>query len=187
MLLSEAAMDDRVVTVDNEPGSEMLSGSSRLGARTDARNVMDSLRRVVLALRSAGETPGREHGLTTARLFVLRQIAANPGLGLSELAARTLTRASSVSEVVSRLVEAGLVERRIGAPDRRRAELRLTPAGEAVVAPAPETPQERLVAGLRALPDETRRSLAAGLVAWLAAAGLQDAPSVMFFEEPHQS
>ncbi|HSA56489.1 MAG TPA: MarR family winged helix-turn-helix transcriptional regulator [Gemmatimonadaceae bacterium] len=180
MLIEDLKSD--VAAVEVEPGSVKLSGSSRPGARAEARAVMEALRRVVLALRSVGEGPARDHGLTSARLFVLRRIAAHPGQGLAELAARTLTRASSVSEVVTRLVEAGLVERHSGATDRRRVELRLTPAGEAMIAGAPETTQERLVAGLLALPDETRRSLAEGFAAWLAVSGLADAPSVMFFE-----
>lgn len=181
MSLAEAMTADRMEAADARPGSTALSGLARVSARTDARVVMDSLRRIVRSLRAVGDGPVRRHGLTSARLFVLRQIAAHPGLGLGDLAARTLTRESSVSEVVTRLVDAELVERRGATGDRRRVELRLTPAGEHAIAEAGETPQERLIAGLRALPDEERHALAEGFAAWLALSGLQDAP-VMFFE-----
>lgn len=169
----------------DEPEGEMPSGSSRPppgGWAADAAVVMDSLRRVVQALRSMGRTPAPGPRVTAAQLFVLSQIAAQPGQSLVELAGRTLTRESSVSEVVARLVRRGLVERRTAALDRRRLVLTLTPMGERIVATASGTVQERLVAGLRALPDETRRALADGFHAWLEASGLRDAPAPMFFE-----
>jgi len=169
----------------DEPEGEMLSGSSRTPPgcwALDAAIVMDSLRRLVQVLRSMGRTPEQGPRVTPAQRFVLSQIAAQPGQSLGELAGRTLTRESSVSEVVTRLVRRGFVERRTGAPDRRRLVLTLTPMGERVVATASGTVQERVVAGLRALPDETRRALADGFQAWLEASGLQDAPAPMFFE-----
>ena len=56
------------------------------------------------------------------------------------------------------------------------------PLAEAIVAEALETTQERLVAGLRVLPDDTRRALARGFEDWLDASGLRDVPTKMFFE-----
>jgi DNA-binding MarR family transcriptional regulator len=143
---------------------------------------MDSIRRLVQALRSLGLRSERDFGVTAAQLFVLRRIAADPGLSLAELARQTLTRESSVSEVVARLVAGGFVERRHAVDDRRRLELRLAPAGERIVAVAPETVQERLVDAFRALPDDARRALSRGLSAWLVAAGLDHLPASMFFE-----
>lgn len=170
----------------SEPEGEMPSGSlrARRGCWSgDAAIVMDGIRRVVQALRAMGETTTQAGAkVTPAQLFVLRQIGARPGLSLSELAGQTLTRESSVSEVVTRLARRGLVERRTATPDRRRLLLTLTPAGEHLIATASDTVQERLVAGLRALPDDTRRALADGLEAWLETSGLRDAPTPMFFE-----
>jgi DNA-binding MarR family transcriptional regulator len=149
----------------------------------DAALVMDSLRRVVRALRAMGDDAARDLGVTAAQLFVLRQLAEQPGQSLGELARRTLTRESSVSEVVSRLVAAGLVDRVADPSDRRRIALTLTHEGSRVASRAPVTVQENLVRAFRSLTPAERRGLADGFEAWLAAAGLQDAPTTMFFED----
>lgn len=144
---------------------------------------MDSLRRIVHALRVATRASERAFGLSAAQLFVLRQLAVLPGQSLSDLARRTRTTPSSVSEVVSRLVRRGLVARRAASTDRRRAVLALTPAGRALLERAPETVQERLLAGFDRLGDAERQALADALASWLAASGLESVRPALFFEE----
>ncbi|GJG85831.1 hypothetical protein tb265_10120 [Gemmatimonadetes bacterium T265] len=143
---------------------------------------MNALRRAVRALGASAHAAGRRPGVSGAQLFVLRQIAAAPGLSPGDLARRTLAGQSTVSEVVGRLVAAGLVERRPSAADARRAELTLTARGRRAVAGAPPTAQERLAAGLATLAPADRDALATLLDAWLAAAGLADVPATLFFE-----
>ena len=154
---------------------------------TDAARAMDSLRRVVHAIRVATRASEREFGLTTAQLFVLRQLAVTPGQSLSELAARTRTTQSSISEVVARLVRNGLVHRGSSSTDRRRAALSLTPAGEAVLVNAPETIQERLLRGFESLDEGTRGTLADSFESWLVASGLDDVAPALFFEPSPRS
>jgi DNA-binding MarR family transcriptional regulator len=158
------------------------AASGRSPADEYADLTMNSLRRIVQALRGMGASAQRDYAVTAAQLFVLRQIAMHSGQSMTDLARRTFTRESSVSEVVGRLVTRDLVERRVATTDHRRVEVHLTPAGQRIVAEAPETVQERLAAGFHALPDDVRRSLAQGLAAWLAASGLGDVPASMFFE-----
>lgn len=153
----------------------------------DAARTMDALRRLVRALSTAARGPdgadgGRGPALSGAQRFVLRQVAAAPGLSVGELARRTFARQSTVSEVVARLVAQGLITRRASERDARQAELTLTARGQRQAERAGQTVQERLVAGLGALPAARRRALAAGLEAWIAAAGLADVPPTMFFE-----
>jgi len=107
-----------------------------------AARAMDSLRRIVHSLRVATRASERSFGLSAAQHFVLRQLALEPGQSLIDLARRTRTTQSSVSEVVSRLVKRELVSRRTSDTDRRRTELSLTPAGDAVLRRSPETVQE---------------------------------------------
>jgi DNA-binding MarR family transcriptional regulator len=149
---------------------------------TDASRAMDSLRRVVHALRVATRVSERAFGLSAAQVFVLRQLSSAPGASLSDLAARTRTTQSSISEVVARLVRRGLVARVPSAEDRRRAELRLTPTGQAMLVRAPETVQERLLRGFDALDPDDCKALAAHLESWLAASGLEDVAPALFFE-----
>ena len=154
--------------------------------QTDASRAMDSLRRVVHALRVATRASERAFGLSGAQLFVLRQLSVTSGQSLGDLAARTRTTQSSVSEVVARLVRNGLVSRAPSARDRRRAVLSLTAGGEALLANAPETIQERLLRGFESLDERARQGLADGLESWLTASGLDDVAPTLFFEGQHQ-
>lgn len=148
----------------------------------DAARVMDALRRSVRALRSANVTARRELGIGAAPLFVLSRIADAPGVSLAELAERTHTAQSSVSEVVSRLVAEGYVAKTPATADRRKVVLDLTARGAAVAARAGRPVQERLIAGLAKLSADDRRRLADLYEAWLVAAGLDVTPATMFFE-----
>lgn len=142
---------------------------------------MDSIRRIVRALRTMNAGPGHA-SVTAAQLFVLRQVAASPGLSLAELSRRTLTGASAASEVVSRLVAAGLVERRNGHDDNRRAAFSLTVAGEAIARNARVSVQERLLDAFGRMSPAEQSSLARTLQAWVASADLGQTPATMFFE-----
>lgn len=148
---------------------------------TDAARAMDALRRIVRALHAANARAEGSLRVTAAQLFVLRQIAAAPGLSLSALAERTRSAASTVSEVVARLVAEGLVQRRTSRDDARRADLTLTPAGRTIAARAGETIQERLVAAYERLPTPEQQSLVQGMEAWIVAAGLDNEPPTFFF------
>src|SRR5437868_13846588 len=106
-------------------------GSSRGAAerpRTarDVRRVLDAIRRIVQALRESSRGTERRVGLSAAQLFVLLKLSGERALSINELAARTLTHQSSVSVVVSRLLEAGMVARARSEKDARRVEIALT-------------------------------------------------------------
>jgi DNA-binding MarR family transcriptional regulator len=150
----------------------------------DAGRALDALRRIVRALRVSSRAVERDVGISGAQLFVLRHLAAAPRQSLNDLVARTLTHQSSVSEVVSRLVERGFVSRRAAADDARRAELQITARGRAVLRSAPPTLQSALLDGLARLPAAQRRALADGLGAWIEASGLAAVEPTMFFEVP---
>jgi DNA-binding MarR family transcriptional regulator len=175
----------------------------------EASGVLDDLRRIVRALRESSRAAERRLGVSGAQLFVLRALAdvraaageprtlagghaslARPrarlepeGLSLNALAARTRTHQSTVSVVVKRLVEHGLLTRTTSALDARRVEIRLTRRGRAVLERAPLAAQDKLIAGIERLPRKERVVLAGALRGLVTAMQLDDQPAVMFFEE----
>jgi DNA-binding MarR family transcriptional regulator len=149
---------------------------------SDAGRALNALRRFVRALRTASRDSERRHAVTAAQLYVLRELGTTPGLSLGALARRTHTTQSTVSEVVARLVEAGLVRRRTAAADARRRELSLTARGRTIVRDAPRSMPERLLDAFDTLPAARRAALVAGLEEWLDASGLGAGPAPMFFE-----
>jgi DNA-binding MarR family transcriptional regulator len=73
--------------------------------------------------------------------------------------------------------------RKPSAKDRRRAELRLTPAGQRTLQNAPRAPQARLIDAIRALPAARRAELVRALDALVESIGADDVKPRMFFQD----
>lgn len=153
--------------------------SNRQRLRT---NALDGIRALVGSLTRSARSVERRTGITTAQLFVLRQLEACDELSLGEIAERTLTRESTVSIVVARLAKRGLVRRDRAADDRRRLRVTLTPAGRRVLARAPEPTTGRLLGALDELTSEQLLALLTGLDALIVALGLESRAAGMLFE-----
>jgi translation initiation factor IF-1 len=80
-----------------------------------------------------------EHRLTLPQLRVLYHIRRAPGVTGGELAAALGITVSTVSGLVAKLTERGLVARGVAPDDRRQAPLDLTPEGLALVGTLAET------------------------------------------------
>ncbi|MEO5567296.1 MAG: MarR family winged helix-turn-helix transcriptional regulator [Gemmatimonadaceae bacterium] len=143
---------------------------------------MDAIRAVVRALRINTRAIELEIGISLAQLFVLQQVAERPADSLNDLAARTATHQSSVSVVVRRLVDRGLVTRNSSAADKRRIQIAVTPAGQALLVGAPMTIQARLMSALETLGGADRKQLGDLLTRWVDAAGISDASPPMMGE-----
>ena len=156
--------------------------AARADAPGDVRAVLDSLRRIVRALRLSGREATQQTGLSSAQLFVLQRLAEGPAPSIALLAQRTLTDQSSVSVVVARLQRRGLVLRRRSAADGRRAELALSARGLALLRKAPEPAQARLVGAIAKLPGLQRRQLARDLGRLVEEMGAARASAALFFE-----
>lgn len=146
--------------------------------------MLDDLRRIVRALRESSRDAEQQLGVTGAQLFVLHVLKTQGVLSLNELAARTHTHQSTVSAVVKRLVEVGLVTRVTSSADARRVELSVTERGRTLLQRAPFAAQDRLIVGIQRMPVEKRRSLVASLRTLVNEMGLDDqSPTTMFFED----
>jgi DNA-binding MarR family transcriptional regulator len=152
-------------------------------AAADTRTVLDAVRRIVHALHASSRWAEKHVGLTSAQLFVLHKLAESPQLSLNELASRTHTHQSSVSTVVSRLVDRGLVVRGQTPGDARRVALALTPGGRRVVQETPDPEQKRLIAGIERLRARDRSALARSLEALVREMEVSEGEAVMFFDE----
>ena len=170
-------------TVAAAPARPAGRERAALAARADRARALDALRSIVRALRLNSHAIERRVGLTGAQLFVLQQLGAGPVRSTNELAARTLTHQSSVSAVVSRLVERGLAVRETSPADARRTEIALTALGRATLRRAPATVQARLVSGLDELSGPRLAALADALVQWTRVCGIENAAPPLFFED----
>jgi len=139
---------------------------------------------MVRGLRSAAEGVERDVNISAAQLFVLRELERAPDQSVKDLAAVTMTTHSTVSQVVAQLIAKGLVIRTADAADGRRAVLRVTRRGTALLRKAPRAIQAGILVGFARLPAAERRSLARGLEKWVAASGFSGVPSGLLFDRP---
>src|SRR2546423_1889678 len=102
-------------------------------AALDTTAVANRLRPVLLKLNRELRREIHSLGVTGGQVSLLVQIKLQPGIGMRELAALERMSVPGMSKFVSRLEEAGLVERAPVEGDQRRVGLSLTPAGEKVL------------------------------------------------------
>ena len=163
--------------------SSICIGAHITAAPDASRQVLDCLRRIVQLLRESSRRAEQQLGISGAQLFVLETLAESPHQSLNEVAARTRTHQSSVSIVVARLVERGLVARQRAAGDARRLELALTARGRRLTKASPAAVQHRLVRAIEDLPPRSRRQLATLLCRIATGMDAIDHPPRMFFDD----
>ncbi len=152
----------------------------------DIRNVLDSIRRIVSALRLFDREAESRLGISGAQLFVLRQLDGAGGISVNELADRTHTHQSSVSVVVDKLVHRGLVNRARSEKDARSVQLSLAPAGKRLLRTAPAAAQERMIRALADFQPRRRRLLADLLQEMIHKTGIDAGKPALFFEDKHR-
>jgi DNA-binding MarR family transcriptional regulator len=151
-------------------------------ASTNSREVMNAIRKIIHALEVSSHASQKGIGISGAQLFVLQILASGEVMSVNELAARSCTHQSSVSVVVSRLVEAKLVKRSASTADGRRLDLSVTAAGRRLMRSHIVTPQERIIAALARLAPARLHELRTLLEEVIALSDLDSAPVPMFFE-----
>ncbi len=144
--------------------------------------ILDAFRTLVHALQVGSRSSEERVGLTGAQLFVLEKLRNAHGMTVNELATATHTHQSTVSVVVSRLVEKELVSRVRSPKDARVQQLSITKKGALKLERAPTTVQEQLVSALKKLSASERTQLATVLKRVLTDAGISEVKPELFLE-----
>lgn len=151
--------------------------------RPEVSEVMDCIRYIFKALRVSSSHFEKELGLSVAQIFVLKKLKDEPGLSINDLAARTTTHQSSVSVVVKKLEEQGLVSRLVSTEDSRRVVVSLTEQGLAKLETIPQTIQEQMIDTLQNMPPEKTEMLAGLIKEFCVRAQIVDSEAAPMFEE----
>src|SRR5213592_5283468 len=121
----------------------------------DTTEIANRLRPVLLHLNRQLRREIHSVGVTGGQVALLVQIKYHPGIGIRELAALERMSVPGMSKFISRLEEAGLVQRAPVEGDQRRVGLTLTPAGQKVLRSVKSKRTAWLASRLRQLdPDE---------------------------------
>ncbi|WP_169307473.1 MarR family winged helix-turn-helix transcriptional regulator [Chitiniphilus eburneus] len=133
--------------------------------------VLQHFRLIVAAMQGHYRSMYKQTGLSGAQLWFLREVAAEPGLTLGQVAQRQAIHQSTASNQLEKLVRRGLVQRIKGEEDRRLTRLQLTAAGLATLEETPGPPRGVLQELLVSMPHAELQQLdtaLAGLVERLA-------------------
>lgn len=105
----------------------LQSGESRSSLAVHVRQVEARLRDALQPLLD-------EHGLSMDHWRIVAVIGDEPGLGMGEIATLAVVPAASLTRYMDKLVERGIVVRRMDPDDKRRSVVALSPRGEAYAA-----------------------------------------------------
>ena len=140
-----------------------------------------AIRRILRVTELNARELARTSELTASQLLVLQHLADN-GASLPSAIARTVNlKQATVTVLVNRLEDAGLVTRRKDTEDRRRVWVELTEAGIAAREKSPDLLQDRFEQGFTRLEKWEQAMIIAALerVASLLDAGEIDAAPVL--------
>jgi len=114
--------------------------------------ILFELRKIIRLLDLHSRQLSRNYALTGPQLVLLRQIVRQEGITMSALASDSSLSNATVTGIVDRLEQRGLVTRRRGAKDRRQVLLMPTEAGRALcVQGGPPLLQEQFTRALSGL------------------------------------
>ena len=133
--------------------------------KAEAAALLAAIGAVRRAARQAVRTSTRAEALPPARSELLRLAARRPGIGVAEAAAELRLAPNSVSTMVSKLAEDGLLSRDRAARDARSVRLTVTEAGAARIEQWQDIRSDLAGRALELLPAADRRALAAAIPA----------------------
>src|SRR5271155_3457661 len=137
---------------------QRLSKASMQSCSVCARAVMESVPPVVWFMRR--QMRGHRGGLSMPQFRTLLRVNREPRTSLSAVAEHLGSSLSTVSRIVTGLVDKGLVVRRGSASeDRRRMSLTLTTRGQAVLDRARRGTQQQMEQALGLLSDRQREDV----------------------------
>jgi len=125
--------------------------------------IVIALRRIMRAVDLHSRQLAESFGLTAPQILVLRTIAASGAISARDLAKNLHLSQPTASEILDRLEELELIDRKRSAVDKRRVECRTTAKGLELLKKSPPLLQEQFVAELRRLSDWEQSFLLAAL------------------------
>jgi DNA-binding MarR family transcriptional regulator len=144
---------------------------------TDA--VLRSLRRIIRATSLHSRRLGKETGLTTPQVVVLREVERHPDCSVSEVAREISLSQATVTTLLNGLEDRQLIKRTKNDHDKRRTDISLSAKGARFVQEAPLPLQENFVERFARLATWEQYAIVAALervASMMDADGLDAAP-----------
>jgi DNA-binding MarR family transcriptional regulator len=125
--------------------------------------VLMALRRLIRAADLDARDLARQTGLTTSQLLVLELLDRAGEMTVGAIAREIGLAQGTVTTLIDRLVDRGLLNRRRATRDRRQVKVVLSDAGSALLAAAPTPLQTRFLRGFGALQEWEQTAILSSL------------------------
>jgi DNA-binding MarR family transcriptional regulator len=125
--------------------------------------VLVALRRIIRATDIHSRRLGKDTGLTTPQLVILRAVSQGEGPTVSEIARAVSLSQATVTTLLNKLEVRGVVARKRSEQDRRRVNVYPTEQGKALLETAPEPLQDQFSARFRKLETWEQHQLVASI------------------------
>ncbi len=117
------------------------------------REIIFSIRRLIQARELYTKELSRTYQVSASQLNCILALYENGPLPPSRIAREMMVKSSTVTGVVDRLEQKGLVRRARNSPDRRVINVELTEAGTRLAENAPPPIQQKIIDGLSTLTE----------------------------------
>lgn len=157
----------------------MADSNSQAAQVTVCDQVLVALRKIIQSIDLHSRTLVKRCGLTGPQLIVLREIASQKETTAGEIAKGVSLCQATLTGIFDRLEKRDLITRSRNESDRRKVQLRATPAAEALLAETPPLMQEAFVEAFNNQQEWEKTMILASLqrlVALMDASRIQAAP-----------
>jgi DNA-binding MarR family transcriptional regulator len=144
--------------------------------------VLMALRRIIRAVDLQSKYLMQTSGLTGPQLLVLQAIDRGTAVSVSDIARQVSLSQGTVTSILDRLENKGLVARARSTIDRRKAVIRLTEGGAVALSQAPTLLQTRFVQAFLSLKDWEQTLILSSLQRVAEMMGAQDLDAAPLLE-----
>ena len=145
--------------------TQLAEETQAMGQHDPVRSVIRQLRMIIRALQGHSRNVERACGISAAQLWALWELQRSPGLNVSDLSRQLSVHPSTASNLLDKLEQGGMVERRRRERDQRVVRLFITDAGQELLTRAPAAPQGELNRALQSMDPALLATLDKGLEA----------------------
>ncbi len=136
----------------------------RLDATGDrTKEIIFSIRKLMQARELYTKELEKKYHVSTPQLNCLIALYENGPLPPSQIARHIMVKSSTVTGIIDRLEQKGLVKRLRNSPDRRVITIELTETGKGLARDAPPPIQQKIVDGLKRLSEVETDQIVLGL------------------------
>jgi DNA-binding MarR family transcriptional regulator len=147
--LRHQRLSGRAVTKRSPP----CVGEKVSQSRDNSYDVLVTLRQIIRAIDMHSKQLVKRYGLTAPQLMVLKEIMADQDINIGRVAKKVSLSQATVTNIIDRLENRGLVTRERSVQDKRRVIVRVTEQTREILKNDPSVLQEEFVSKFKELED----------------------------------